>query len=275
LTPPPRTAESWSPSLFHQYSSQGKYPAYKIYKHLIIVNALGNGMLSQVMMPQLELDGSKYLDLQSDEPVVETKCTLAFSIVQAKHVPLPLSSSSIVKRWVSFGVWDKNQQLLGNYQTVPAYVDQSNSDTWRFTAKSSLLFAKNDENTGFVRCDQLSTDVCLLFELGLSFYRNNNNNNREARDNVSRVERINCGWAMLPLFTPTLSPLTADTFELKLFAGSPLDGQSVQLKSSGGCSSQATKSPLKALFRSPVTDQPAILSVRVWKLTDEYEENLE
>jgi hypothetical protein len=125
--------------------------------------------LSYSLFPQFDESGLGFKDLFYCHKKAKirrrtAKCVVAFSILEARNiVPIVIPGYQVIERRVRMGLFDK-RTILGNIHTIEAR--QSEQETkWRFSSKSSLLFPKDDENTCFVRTNDIDINLTLLFEI--------------------------------------------------------------------------------------------------------------
>lgn len=93
---------------------------------------------------------------------------MAFSIIEAKNIaPFRLQGYAIISRQVRLGLFDKNS-IVGNVHVIEAMLNPNHEKKWRFSNKASLLFPKDDDNTCFVRTNDIDINLCLLFEISVT-----------------------------------------------------------------------------------------------------------
>ena len=63
-------------------------------------------------------------------------------------------------------LFDKTN-ILSNIHSVDSIYNPEFAKTWKFSSKASLLFPKDDENTCFLRLNDVDIRLSLLFELCL------------------------------------------------------------------------------------------------------------
>nr|KAJ3423054.1 hypothetical protein HK105_003685 [Polyrhizophydium stewartii] len=150
------------------------------------------------------------------------KCTIAFSMLDARNVPASLNHLPVRGRHIRMALFDKTN-ILSNIHTVAAMTVDGNR-SWRFSSKASLLFPKDDENTCFLRANDIDIKLCILFELCMvldadAFSKSDRDS--PSKSNQPRTIEVSCGWGILPLFTTDGAPTENKTYEIRLFGGSP------------------------------------------------------
>ncbi|TPX32060.1 hypothetical protein SmJEL517_g04766 [Synchytrium microbalum] len=213
----------------------------------------GVGRLASALLPKLDESGLGFTDLALDLKKNRirrrtTKLNVAFSILEAKHIPPPPTGLRVLGRHVRVAIFDR-VAVVANMLSVNAVVNQ---DWWRFSTKASLLFPKDDENTCLLRANAADFRLCVLFELCLVVAKPNSTATGED------VEDVSCGWGIFPLYTADGGPVENKTYEIKLYGGTPLDkdAKTFEVEEKKGFLSNLINPS-----RSPK------LSIRVWKLS--------
>lgn len=185
-----------------------------------------------------------------------TKCATAFSVFEAKNLPLPGPDVQILGRHVRMALFDKNA-VLSNIHTTPVIYNPDQPKTWKFSSKSSVLFPKDDENTCFVRADQVDFKLCILFELCFLVSKVVLDKDGKPGHASAVVGEVSCGWGVLPLFTAEGKPIENRSYEIRLFGGTPLE-KDVDL-----IGTNEKKNLWQMIVNS---DKSPRLVVKVWKL---------
>ncbi|KAL2916589.1 hypothetical protein HK105_203701 [Polyrhizophydium stewartii] len=195
--------------------------------------AAGSGRLKDFLVPSPDASGLSFTDLH----LVPTpaKCTIAFSMLDARNVPASLNHLPVRGRHIRMALFDKTN-ILSNIHTVAAMTVDGNR-SWRFSSKASLLFPKDDENTCFLRANDIDIKLCIF------------------KSNQPRTIEVSCGWGILPLFTTDGAPTENKTYEIRLFGGSPFRKD------------DAFDEPMQRKGKLPAHQpKPPCLHIRVWKL---------
>jgi hypothetical protein len=186
------------------------------------------------------------------------KCVVAFSILEARNItPIVIPGYQVLERRVRMGLFDK-KTILGNIHTIQARQEEQETK-WRFSSKNSLLFPKDDENTCFVRTNDIDINLTLLFEITVLVKKGDSKGTcriSNPQDNSNAVE-LSAGWGVLPMFTSDGGPIENRSHNIRLYPGSPFD------KGNGLVASSEPRGFFQSIFNS-TTHQT--LDVRVWKL---------
>ncbi|KND00620.1 uncharacterized protein SPPG_03748 [Spizellomyces punctatus DAOM BR117] len=214
----------------------------------------GIGRLSKSLTPKLTPDGLCFKDLLWDHKKdrikkLSTTCTIAFSLLDARYIPIPGPHVRILGRCVRMALFDK-ASILSNIHAVPAVYNPEFEHLWKFSSKASLLFPKDDENTCFLRVNDVDVNLCILFEFCMIV-------EKESRGDRPEIAQLSCGWGLLPLFTTDGGPIENKTYDIKLYGGTPFE-KNVRLYEEIG-----KQGLLQSLIQPNKTPR---LNVRVWKL---------
>ncbi|KAI9101114.1 hypothetical protein DFS34DRAFT_457035 [Phlyctochytrium arcticum] len=214
----------------------------------------GIGHLSRSLTPKLTPDGLEFKDLQWNHVKDKIKkrpanCTIAFSLLDARCIPHPGPHVRVVGRCVRMALFDKSN-ILSNIHAVPAVYNPEMENMWRFSTKASLLFPKDDENTCFLRVNDVDVNLCILFEHCIIV-------EREQRNGGLGIAQLSCGWGILPLYSADGGPIENKTYEIKLHGGTPFE-RNIKLYE------EPPKPGLLASLIQP--NRSPRLNVRVWKL---------
>jgi hypothetical protein len=126
--------------------------------------------LSYSLFPQFDESGLGFKDLFYNHKKMKirqrnAKCVVAFSILEARNItPIVIPGYQVLERRVRMGLFDK-RSIIGNIHTIEANCSKEQETKWRFSSKTSLLFPKDDENTCFVRTNDIDINLTLLFEI--------------------------------------------------------------------------------------------------------------
>ncbi|TPX64902.1 hypothetical protein SpCBS45565_g05563 [Spizellomyces sp. 'palustris'] len=214
----------------------------------------GIGRLSKSLTPKLTPDGLCFKDLLWDHKKdrikkLSTTCTIAFSLLDARYIPIPGPHVRILGRCVRMALFDKTS-ILSNIHAVPAVYNPEFEHLWKFSSKASLVFPKDDENTCFLRVNDVDVNLCILFEFCMIV-------EKEGRGDRPEIAQLSCGWGLLPLFTTDGGPIENKTYDIKLYGGTPFE-KNVRLYEEIG-----KQGLLQSLIQPNKTPR---LNVRVWKL---------
>ena len=227
--------------------------------------------LSHSLLPKFEAHGLGFIDMKpitstADQNTLmqpmKTLGSLAFSVVEAKHVPLPGNENTIVGRYMNVCLFNKSN-YLSNVQTIHAQANMKNLRQWKFSHKNSFLFPSDDENSLIIRADQAGPDICVLFELVLVISK------KRSDSNGLETKDVSCGWGVLPVFGIDGKVLESKSYEVKLFGGTPYE-KDVALEDLPALTPSKSKwQVLKPSTRTPM------LTIKVWKLGGKIVEELD
>ncbi|XP_071596532.1 nephrocystin-1 [Heliangelus exortis] len=141
-----------------------------------------------------------------------TRVSLIVTFCSCKMIPLPGSSIQVLSRHIRLCLFDGNR-VLSNIHTVRATWQTKNPQTWTFSPRVTGILPSLLDGDCFVRSNSLSSDIGILFELGITFIRNSTGERGE----------LSCGWAFLKLFTSNGMPVPSKTYELPLNGGTPYE----------------------------------------------------
>ncbi|XP_035752140.1 nephrocystin-1 [Egretta garzetta] len=128
-----------------------------------------------------------------------TRVSLIVTLCSCKMIPLPGVSIQVLSRHVRFCLFDGNR-VLSNIHTVRATWQPKNPQTWTFSPRVTGILPSLLDGDCFVRSDSLSSDIGILFELGITYIRNSTGERGE----------LSCGWAFLKLFTSNGMPVPSN-----------------------------------------------------------------
>ncbi|XP_075003930.1 nephrocystin-1 isoform X4 [Calonectris borealis] len=141
-----------------------------------------------------------------------TRVSLIVTLCSCKMIPLPGVSIQVLSRHVRLCLFDGNR-VLSNIHTVRATWQPKNPQTWTFSPRVTGILPSLLDGDCFVRSNSLSSDIGILFELGITYIRNSTGERGE----------ISCGWAFLKLFTSNGMPVPSRMYELLLNGGTPYE----------------------------------------------------
>ncbi|NWI09115.1 NPHP1 protein, partial [Crypturellus soui] len=142
-----------------------------------------------------------------------TRVSVILTLLSCKMIPVPGVSIQVLSRHIRLCLFDGNR-VLSNIHTVRATWLPKNPNTWTFSPRvvTGILPSLLDGDC-FVRSNSSSSDIGILFELGITYIRNSTGERGE----------ISCGWVFLKLFTSDGVPIPSKTYELLLNGGTPYE----------------------------------------------------
>ncbi|NWR56523.1 NPHP1 protein, partial [Bucorvus abyssinicus] len=141
-----------------------------------------------------------------------TRVSLLATLCSCKMIPLPGASIQVLSRHVRLCLFDGNR-VLSNIHTVRATWQPKNPQTWTFSPRVTGILPSLLDGDCFVRSNSLSSDIGVLFELGITYIHNAAGERGE----------LSCGWAFLKLFTADGMPVPSKVYELPLHGGTPYE----------------------------------------------------
>ncbi|XP_075353154.1 nephrocystin-1 isoform X3 [Mycteria americana] len=141
-----------------------------------------------------------------------TRVSLIVTLCSCKMIPLPGVSIQVLSRHVRLCLFDGNR-VLSNIHTVRATWQPKNPQMWTFSPRVTGILPSLLDGDCFVRSNSLSSDIGILFELGITYIRNSTGERGE----------LSCGWAFLKLFTSNGMPVPSKMYELLLNGGTPYE----------------------------------------------------
>ncbi|NXY47199.1 NPHP1 protein, partial [Ceuthmochares aereus] len=172
---------------------------------------------SYFLQPELTTSQLAFKDLvwNSEKNTIyprPTRISLIVTLCSCKTIPLPGTSIQVLSRHVRLCLFDGNR-VLSNIHTVRATWLPKNPQTWTFSPKVTGILPSLLDGDCFVRSNSLSSDIGVLFELGITYIRNATGERGE----------LSCGWAFLKLFTSNGMPVPSKMYELPLNGGTPYE----------------------------------------------------
>ncbi|XP_027754006.1 nephrocystin-1 isoform X3 [Empidonax traillii] len=172
---------------------------------------------SHYLQPELTPSQLAFKDLvwDSEKNTIRARATRvsqAVSLCSCKMIPVPGASVRVLSRHVRLCLFD-SARVLSNIHTVRATWLPKNPQTWTFSPRVMGLLPSLLDGDCFVRSNSLSSDIGILFELGITYTCNSTGVRGE----------LSCGWAFLKLFTSNGIPVPAKMYELLLSGGTPYE----------------------------------------------------
>ncbi|KFV87442.1 Nephrocystin-1, partial [Struthio camelus australis] len=171
---------------------------------------------SYFIQPELTPSQLAFKDLvwnsEKDTVSITTRVSMIVTLWSCKMIPLPGVSLQVLSRHVRLCLFDGNR-VLSNIHTVRATWQPKNPQTWTFSPRVTGILPSLLDGDCFVRSNSSSSDIGILFELGITYIRNSTGERGE----------LSCGWAFLKLFTTDGVPVPSKTYELLLNGGTPYE----------------------------------------------------
>ncbi|XP_025019991.1 nephrocystin-1 isoform X2 [Python bivittatus] len=141
-----------------------------------------------------------------------TRISLVMTLWNCKGIPFPGISIQVLSRHIRLCLFDGNR-ILSNIHTVRASWQPKNPKTWTFSPRVTGILPCILDGDCFIRSNNPSPDIGLLFELGITYNHNSTGERGE----------LSCGWAFLKLFDSSGLPISSKTYELLLNGGTPYE----------------------------------------------------
>ncbi|XP_027549228.1 nephrocystin-1 isoform X2 [Neopelma chrysocephalum] len=172
---------------------------------------------SSYLQPELTPSQLAFKDLvwNSEKNTIHPRATRVSQVVSlcsCKMIPVPGASVQVLSRHVRLCLFD-GTRVLSNIHTVRATWLPKNPQTWTFSPRVMGLLPSLLDGDCFVRSNSLSSDIGILFELGIAYTCNSTGVRGE----------LSCGWAFLKLFTSNGIPVPSKMHELLLSGGTPYE----------------------------------------------------
>ncbi|NXL94396.1 NPHP1 protein, partial [Alectura lathami] len=172
---------------------------------------------SYFLQPKLTPSQLAFKDLVWDSEkntirAVPTRASLVVTLCSCKMIPLPAVSLHVLSRHVRLCLFD-GSRVLSNIHTVRATWQPKNPQVWTFSPRVTGILPSLLDGDCFVRCNSPSSDIGVLFELGITYIRNSTGERGE----------LSCGWAFQKLFTSDGMPAPSKMYELPLNGGTPYE----------------------------------------------------
>ncbi|XP_027509741.1 nephrocystin-1 isoform X3 [Corapipo altera] len=218
---------------------------------------------SSYLQPELTPSQLAFKDLvwNSEKNTIHprvTRVSQVVSLCSCKMIPVPGASMQVLSRHVRLCLFD-GTRVLSNIHTVRATWLPKNPQTWTFSPRVMGLLPSLLDGDCFVRSNSLSSDIGILFELGITYTCNSTGVRGE----------LSCGWAFLKLFTSNGIPVPSKMYELLLSGGTPYErgvevDPSISRRAAGGVFHQflaLRKQPvLLVKLRSPSVQSRDVLN---------------
>ncbi|XP_066034072.1 nephrocystin-1 isoform X4 [Chamaea fasciata] len=141
-----------------------------------------------------------------------TRVCLIVTLCSCKMIPFPGTGVRVLSRHVRLCIFD-GSRVLSNIHTVRATWLPKNPQTWTFSPRVMGILPSLLDGDSFIRSNSLSSDIGILFELGITYRCNLTGDRGE----------LSCGWAFLKLFTSSGIPIPSKMYELLLSGGTPYE----------------------------------------------------
>nr|CAB3264422.1 nephrocystin-1-like [Phallusia mammillata] len=177
--------------------------------------------LCNAVLPKFNESQLSFADLHLDPTTTQirklvTRVLRNCKLVECRAIPLPGTGVEILSHHVRVCLFD-GSKILSNIQTVRAKVNPVRPKMWRFSTKStsatSGLGSSLTDGYNIVRTDATHSNVGVLFELGVTYIRNQTGERGE----------LSCGWAHLKLFDEQGNPIPNRKYDLNLNGGTPYE----------------------------------------------------
>ncbi|KAF1551300.1 Nephrocystin-1, partial [Eudyptes schlegeli] len=128
---------------------------------------------SYFLQPELTPSQLAFKDLvwNSDKNTIyprPTRVSLIVTLCSCKMIPLPGVSIQVLSRHVRLCLFD-GSRVLSNVHTVRATWQPKNPQTWTFSPRVGISLRDLLDGDCFVRSNSLSSDIGILFELGITY----------------------------------------------------------------------------------------------------------
>ncbi|NWW32813.1 NPHP1 protein, partial [Panurus biarmicus] len=97
-----------------------------------------------------------------------TRVSLIVSLCSCKMIPFPGTGVQVLSRHIRLCLFD-GSRVLSNIHTVRATWLPKNPQTWTFSPKVMGILPSLLDGDSFVRSNSLSSDIGILFELGITY----------------------------------------------------------------------------------------------------------
>uniref|UniRef100_A0A8C5ULM3 Nephrocystin 1 n=2 Tax=Malurus cyaneus samueli TaxID=2593467 RepID=A0A8C5ULM3_9PASS len=141
-----------------------------------------------------------------------TRVSLIVTLCSCKMIPFPGTGVQVLSRHVRLCLFD-GSRVLSNIHTVRATWLPKSPQTWTFSPRVMGILPSLLDGDCFVRSNSLSSDIGILFELGITYKCNSTGERGD----------LSCGWAFLKLFTSNGIPVPSKMYELVLSGGTPYE----------------------------------------------------
>ncbi|NWT04099.1 NPHP1 protein, partial [Mionectes macconnelli] len=133
----------------------------------------GEFRASHYLQPELTASQLAFKDLvwNSEKNTIHARATRVSQVVSlcsCKMIPVPGASVQVLSRHVRLCLFD-GTRVLSNIHTVRATWLPKNPQTWTFSPRVTGLLPSLLDGDCFVRSNSLSSDIGILFELGITY----------------------------------------------------------------------------------------------------------
>ncbi|NXX47508.1 NPHP1 protein, partial [Tricholaema leucomelas] len=172
---------------------------------------------SYFLQPELSASQLAFKDLvwNSENNTIHprpTRISLIVTLCSCKMIPLPGVSIQVLSRHVRLCLFD-GSRVLSNIHSVRATWQPKNPQTWTFSPRVTSILPSLLDGDCFIRSNSLSSDIGVLFEVGITYIHNSTGEKGE----------LSCGWAFQKLFTSNGMPVPSKMYELPLNGGTPYE----------------------------------------------------
>ncbi|XP_040906013.1 nephrocystin-1 [Toxotes jaculatrix] len=172
---------------------------------------------SHHIQPELSQSQLSFRDLFLDPDTGRVRARqvqtcVCFTLWSCRRIPTPGVGVQVLSRHIRLCAFD-GTQVLSNIHTVRATYNSKSPKTWSFSPRMTGILPTLLDGDCFLRCNSLSPDLGILFELGVTFIRNSTGERGD----------LSCGWAFLKLTDDTGNPLPNRTYELPVNGGTPYE----------------------------------------------------
>ncbi|NXE96540.1 NPHP1 protein, partial [Menura novaehollandiae] len=128
---------------------------------------------SHYLQPELTLSQLAFKDLvwNPEKDTIHprpTRVSLIVTLCSCKMIPVPGASVQVLSRHVRLCLFD-GTRVLSNIHTVRATWLPKNPQTWTFSPRVMGILPSLLDGDCFVRSNSLSSDIGILFELGITY----------------------------------------------------------------------------------------------------------
>uniref|UniRef100_A0A3B5M307 Nephronophthisis 1 n=1 Tax=Xiphophorus couchianus TaxID=32473 RepID=A0A3B5M307_9TELE len=172
---------------------------------------------SHYIQPELSQSQLSFKDLFLDPDTGRVRARqvrncVCFNLWSCKMIPTPGVGVQVLSRHIRMCAFD-GTQVLSNIHTVRASYTSKDPKTWNFSPRMTSILPTILDGDCFLRCNSLSPNIGVLFELGVTFLRNSTGERGD----------LSCGWAFLKLTDDSGNPLQNRTYELPINGGTPYE----------------------------------------------------
>uniref|UniRef100_A0A3Q3BCS3 Nephronophthisis 1 n=1 Tax=Kryptolebias marmoratus TaxID=37003 RepID=A0A3Q3BCS3_KRYMA len=172
---------------------------------------------SHYIQPELSQSQLSFKDLFLDPDTGrvrsrQVRTCVCFTLWNCRMIPTPGVGVQVLSRHIRLCAFD-GTQVLSNIHTVRASYNSKKPKTWTFSPMMTGILPTLLDGDCFLRCDSLSPNLGILFELGVTFLRNSTGERGD----------LSCGWAFLKLTDDFGNPIPNKTYELQVNGGTPYE----------------------------------------------------